>query len=104
LITDGKPGAVRGIRIFYIKPGDICGLQNGDLIESINGVPLTGPEAGAALKRIMPSANHAVLSRQPLGVGSTPTTLLYDYLRLLLAEFACGILLACAGTDVVEPS
>jgi general secretion pathway protein C len=47
LIPEAKDGKVIGIRVFGIRPGSLpalLGLQNSDLLESINGYSMANPE------------------------------------------------------------
>jgi len=47
LVPEAKDGKVIGIRVFGIRPGSLfalLGLQNSDLLESINGYSMANPE------------------------------------------------------------
>ncbi|MBK8479974.1 MAG: hypothetical protein IPL40_02190 [Proteobacteria bacterium] len=66
-IRNGKPD---GFRIVGIRPGSLyalIGIQNGDLIQAINGLPMTTPEAALEVYTKVRSASHLSISFNRLG-------------------------------------
>jgi general secretion pathway protein C len=74
-LRDGQPA---GLRLFGIRPGGPLtriGLENGDLLTAVNGLPLTSPDAALAAYTSLRTATHVSLSVER---GGRPVTL--DYL------------------------
>lgn len=66
-IRNGKPD---GFRVVGIRPGSLyslIGIQDGDLIQAINGLPMTTPEAALEVYTKVRSASHLSISFNRLG-------------------------------------
>ncbi len=62
--VDGK---TVGFRVFAIKPGSVfekIGLQNGDVIKSVNGVELTDPTKAISLFTELQNEGHIAVDLQ----------------------------------------
>ena len=60
LVPESKEGKVVGIRLFGIRPGSLpalLGLQNGDLLQSINGFSMASPESALQAYAQLPRAS-----------------------------------------------
>ncbi len=61
VVPNLKAGKVNGYKIFAIKPDSLyakVGLKNGDVIERVNGMELTGPEQALELFQQLKSESH----------------------------------------------
>ncbi|MBK6847631.1 MAG: hypothetical protein IPG96_08895 [Proteobacteria bacterium] len=66
-IRNGKPD---GFRVVGIRPGSLyslIGIQDGDLIQAINGLPMTTPEAALEVYTKVRNASHLSISFNRLG-------------------------------------
>lgn len=64
LVPWGSDGLPRGIRIYGIRPGSIfarLGLEDGDVVLSVEGVPLVAPESALAAYEMLKTRGHASL-------------------------------------------
>jgi general secretion pathway protein C len=62
-----EDGKTVGFRVFAIKPGSVfekIGLQNGDVIKSVNGVELTDPTKAISLFTELQNEGHIALDLQ----------------------------------------
>lgn len=60
LVPESKDGKVVGIRLFGIRPGSLpalLGLENGDLLQSINGFSMASPESALSAYAQLPRAS-----------------------------------------------
>jgi general secretion pathway protein C len=73
-LRDGQPA---GLRLFGIRPGGPLtriGLESGDLLTAVNGLPLTSPDAALGAYTALRTAAHVSLSIER---GGRPITLDY---------------------------
>ena len=64
-VPTSKEGCSTGFKIFSIRPGSVyhqLGLRNGDVIQAINGMPLTSPEAALQVHATLRSAHRVTVS------------------------------------------
>ena len=62
-----QDGKTVGFRVFAIKPGSVfekIGLQNGDVVQRVNGVELTDPTKAISLFTELQNEGHIALDLQ----------------------------------------
>ncbi len=62
-----EDGKTTGFRVFAIKPGSVfekVGLQNGDIVQRVNGVELTDPTKAMSLFTELQNEGHIALDLQ----------------------------------------
>jgi general secretion pathway protein C len=70
LVPEIKNGKATGFRLFAVHPEGpfaLIGMQNGDIISSINGLEITSPEGGLAAYTKLKSASHLSLGMERNG-------------------------------------
>jgi general secretion pathway protein C len=61
VVPEARDGRSAGFRFVTVRPGGAVaklGFESGDLISSVNGLELTGPEQGLAIYTKLKSAGH----------------------------------------------
>jgi hypothetical protein len=69
-----KEGVVQGIKLFAIRPNSVLarlGLQNGDLVRSVNGISLATPDQALAAYARLREASHFTIELERRGAPLT---------------------------------
>jgi general secretion pathway protein C len=70
IVPELRAGKTTGFRLLAVHPEGpfaFIGMQNGDIISSINGLEITSPEQGLAAYTKLKSANHLSLGMERNG-------------------------------------
>jgi general secretion pathway protein C len=70
IVPEMKNGKAAGFRLFAVRPGGpfaMIGMQNGDIISSINGLEITSPEKALEVYAKLKSASHLSLGMERNG-------------------------------------
>jgi general secretion pathway protein C len=70
IVPEMKDGKAAGFRLFAVRPDGpfaLIGMQNGDIISSINGLEITSPEKALEVYAKLKSASHLSLGMQRNG-------------------------------------
>jgi S1-C subfamily serine protease len=70
IVPELRAGKATGFRLFAVHPEGpfaLIGMQNGDIISSVNGLEITSPEQGLAAYTKLKSANHLSLGMERNG-------------------------------------
>jgi general secretion pathway protein C len=74
IVPNFKNGKASGFKMFSIKPGSIyskIGLQNGDVIQKINGYEMSSPDKALEIYQKLKEANTVTIELQRRGQDST---------------------------------
>jgi general secretion pathway protein C len=67
IVPEMKDGKAAGFRLFAVRPDGpfaMIGMQNGDIISSINGLEITSPEKALEVYAKLKSASHLSLGME----------------------------------------
>jgi general secretion pathway protein C len=67
IVPEMKDGKAAGFRLFAVRPDGpfaMIGMQNGDIISSINGLEITSPEKALEVYSKLKSASHLSLGME----------------------------------------
>jgi len=70
IVPEMKDGKAAGFRLFAVRPDGpfaMIGMQNGDIISSINGLEITSPEKALEVYAKLKSASHLSLGMERNG-------------------------------------
>ena len=74
IVPEMKDGKAAGFRLFAVRPDGpfaMIGMQNGDIISSINGLEITSPEKALEVYAKLKSASHLSLGMERNGQKTT---------------------------------
>jgi general secretion pathway protein C len=74
IVPEMKDGKAAGFRLFAVRPDGpfaMIGMQNGDIISSINGLEITSPEKALEVYAKLKSASHLSLGMERNGTKVT---------------------------------
>jgi type II secretion system protein C len=77
IVPEVRDGQVVGLRLYSVLPGgrfDRIGLRNGDLVRTVNGLPLSSPEKALEVYAHLGSSRHVWLEVEREG-----RIVLFDY-------------------------
>ena len=70
IVPEMKDGKAAGFRLFAVRPEGpfaLIGMQNGDILSSINGLEITSPEKALEVYAKLKSASHLSLGMERNG-------------------------------------